>query len=284
MKDEGCRAGAPMTSRESNPHSSFILHPSSFSACRLIIDPPAPGAWNMAADQWLLHQAAASGACSLRLYHWSEPTLSLGYFQRYGDRSQDPRLSGVAVVRRISGGGAILHDRELTYCLAVPAAHPLSGRRQALYQAAHGSIVEALGELEIAASLCTERPSVGGPEPFLCFQRRSRGDVLVGQAKVAGSAQRRIQGAVMQHGSLLLARSAIVPELPGLCDLAGSPVSEERMIDHWLKKLAAALRATWRPEPLSDGERSEVASLVEAKYGSQRWTEDRRRASRGDLL
>ena len=231
----------------------------------------------MAVDEWLLHRAAADGACSLRLYRWSEPTLSLGYFQRYADRSQDPRLSGVAVVRRISGGGAILHDRELTYCLAVPAAHPLSGRREALYQAVHGTIVAALDSLGIAASLCAERSSVGGREPLLCFQRRSPGDVLIGQAKVAGSAQRRIQGAVLQHGSLLLARSALVPELPGLCDLAGSAVSEERMIDYWLKKLAAALGWDWQPAPLSDGERSEVALLVQAKHGSPRWTQDRLR-------
>lgn len=81
----------------------------------------------------------------------------------------------------------------------------------------------------------------------------------------------------MQHGSLLLARSALVPELPGLCDLAGSAVSEERMIDYWLKKLAAAPSWAWQSAPLSDGERSEIAGLVEAKYGLPRWTQDRLR-------
>lgn len=231
----------------------------------------------MAADEWLLQRAAGDGGCSLRVYRWSEPTLSLGYFQRYGDRSRDPRLSGVPVVRRISGGGAILHDRELTYCLALSAAHPLSRRTATLYRAVHASIVEALKDLGIAASLCDEGHSTAAPQPFVCFQRRWPGDVLVGRAKVAGSAQRRTGGAVMQHGSLLWARSAIMPELPGLCELGGRAIGEERMIDYWLKKLSVGLGLAWQAGPLSDGERSEVAGLVQAKYGSPRWTQGRLR-------
>jgi lipoate-protein ligase A len=264
--------------------SSFIPHPSSLSPCRLILDAPASGAWNMAVDEWLLQRAPGVGESSFRLYRWVESTLSLGYFQRYEDREQHLPSLGGPVVRRISGGGAILHDHEWTYCLVVPGSHPLSIGRQALYRAVHQSIVEALGDLGIAASLCAGTPSAGDPQPFLCFQRRVPGDVVIGDVKVAGSAQRRIRGAVLQHGSLLLARSASAPELPGLRDQGLTAADEGRMIDQWLEKLSGRLRLAWQPAPLSDGERSEIARLVEAKYGSPRWTQDRGRGRRPELL
>ena len=73
-------------------------------ACRLLIDPASGGAWQMAVDEALLETAAAGGARTLRFYHWSEPTLSLGYFQAYADRADAPRQprlpAGAAANRR----------------------------------------------------------------------------------------------------------------------------------------------------------------------------------------
>ncbi len=98
---------------------------------RLLIDPPAPGAWNMAVDEVLLDWSAQSGGYAWRFYRWDEPTLSLGYFQPYEDRQRHPPSRACPAVRRATGGGAILHDAELTYSLAVPAGSPLANRRQA---------------------------------------------------------------------------------------------------------------------------------------------------------
>src|SRR5262245_57717493 len=92
------------------------------SEIRLLSDPPAPGAWNMAVDEVLLTAAAASGQATLRFYTWNEPTLSLGYFQAAADRQQHAASLACTLVRRASGGGAILHDRELTYSVALPLA------------------------------------------------------------------------------------------------------------------------------------------------------------------
>src|SRR5690242_1143259 len=86
---------------------------------RLILDPPAPGSWNMAVDEALLETAADAGIATLRFYQWNEPTLSLGYFQAAAERNQHSMSSGCPLVRRASGGGAILHDRELTYSIAM---------------------------------------------------------------------------------------------------------------------------------------------------------------------
>ncbi len=183
-----------------------------------------------------------------------------------------------------AAAGAILHDRELTYCLTVPAAHPLARGPHALYHAVHGALVDTLREWGLAASLCGETPSGGAGQPFLCFQRKMAGDVLVGETKVAGSAQRRIEGAILQHGSLLWARSPFAPDLPGLKDLAEVAIAEAEMMHHWMNKLAAGLVWQWRADSLSDGEQSEIARLVRDKYASPQWTEGRLRGSRAELL
>ena len=273
-------------------HSALILH-----HFRLLLDPPAPGAWNMAVDEALLEAAAADGQCTLRFYQWAEPTLSLGYFQTYADRDCH------AASRQCAGGASGKRRRghparfRVTYSLAVPDRHPLAIDRLRTYQVVHNALIEVLSQWGIEASLFVvdakkltggddvgRRPSrssspghrPGGPDqsyppigltgqefseplarwadntgstapitpgrcpglgepssfgavrqPFLCFQRRAPGDVLVAGEKVAGSAQRRCRGAVLQHGSVLLARSPAAPELLGLKELAAKTIPVE---------------------------------------------------------
>src|SRR5262245_35643732 len=120
---------------------------------RLLIDPPASGAWNMAVDEVLLETAAIAGRATLRFYAWQEPTLSLGYFQSVADRHQHPASCDCPIVRRPSGGGAILHDRELTYSIALPQSQAQSKAAHDLYAVFHQSLIATLGELGIAAEL-----------------------------------------------------------------------------------------------------------------------------------
>lgn len=248
------------------------------TSCRLLIDAPASGPWNMAVDETLLEWSEQSGGCCWRFYRWQPPTLSLGYFQTYPSRLEHAASLGCPAVRRPSGGGAILHDRELTYGLVVPRRHPLGAQRHRLYETVHNSLIEVLAAAGIRAALC-QGPDRRGrvPEPFLCFQRRAAGDVLVGPVKIAGSAQRRSRGAILQHGSVLLARSAAAPELAGLADVAGTPIQQEQLAGDWLDRLAERLALTWHREPLSDGERERAADLVRTKYGSDRWNRHRGR-------
>ena len=116
-----------------------------------------PGAWNMAVDEMLLERAQDQAVACLRFYGWSEPTLSLGYFQTYADRQEHPPSLPCAAVRRLTGGGAILHDAELTYSIVLPGSHPLAAHRDELYQAVHGCLIEALGRLGITARLSGDR-------------------------------------------------------------------------------------------------------------------------------
>jgi lipoate-protein ligase A len=243
---------------------------------RLLIDPPSAGAWNMAVDEVLLEWSAAGGGCCWRFYRWSEPTLSLGYFQPYDDRLQHAPSRNCPAVRRLTGGGAIVHDAELTYSLVVPGGHPLAVRRNLLYETVHASLIEVLADLGISATLY-EQPDHRSRrrQPLLCFQRRAPGDVLVGPTKIAGSAQRRRRGAVLQHGSVLLGRSDAAPELAALEDLARERIADGQLADAWLEKLSRRLSVGWRRKPLSRQQRRRAAALAEHRYASARWVVNR---------
>jgi lipoate-protein ligase A len=179
-------------------------------------------------------------------------------------------------VRRSSGGGAILHDRELTYSLAVPRSY--SGARHAddLYRAIHGSLIEALADLGVNAALFENASGTSAKlpaEPFLCFKRRSPGDVLIRNTKIAGSAQRRRRGAVLEHGSLLLAKSNFAPELMGLAELTGEPGLGAKLPAVWLKRLEHRLEVTFTeqlppPEIVANARR-----IAAEKFATTAWTQ-----------
>jgi len=244
----------------------------------------------MAVDEALLEAAATEGRPTLRFYRWEEPTLSLGYFQEYEDRRLHRPSAGCPTVRRASGGGAIVHDRELTYSLALPDRHPLAADRLRTYRIIHESLIETLATWGIQATLYTcmmaaedragadlHANTKSDRQPFLCFQRRALGDVLTGGVKVAGSAQRRRRGAVLQHGSVLLARSDSAPEIDGLKERTGRSIAADNLIQAWLERLTKALGVEWLNATLSGGERHRAAALVSEKYASAAWTKNRGR-------
>jgi lipoate-protein ligase A len=233
----------------------------------------------MAVDEMLLERAQEQATACLRFYGWSEATLSLGYFQTYADRQEHPSSRPCVAVRRLTGGGAIVHDAELTYSVTLPHTHPLAAHRDELYEVVHGCLIEALERLGITARLCTAADKVeAAGEPFLCFQRRSLGDVLIGQSKICGSAQRRRNGAVLQHGSLLWRASPAAPELPGVLDIA-HPVESgtDAVADLWLGGLGHRLGLTWQGDDLEETEVREAQALVESRYGWENWIKNRGR-------
>ncbi len=184
----------------------------------LIDDEPQSGAWNMAVDETLLETAIERDLATLRFYRWCEPTASLGYFQREADFLAETRFANLPAVRRLSGGGTLIHDRELTYSLTLPASQRLIERPMELYDLVHDAFIAVANRRGIAIrqrGATVHRTE----EPLLCFAREDEHDlVLLGQ-KVLGSAQRRRRGAILQHGGLVLKASFVTPELPGIGDL-----------------------------------------------------------------
>lgn len=231
---------------------------------RVIVDSqPASGAWNMAVDEVLLESALRHGICTLRWYRWREPTLSLGYFQSPDDPLIDDRFCALPVVRRPSGGGAILHDRELTYSCAIGVQHPLAAEPASLYKTIHAAIVAELARVGVAVAP-RGIADKGLDANFLCFSRGDANDLVIAGHKVLGSAQRRRRGAVLQHGSLLLERSPVAPEYPGIADLCGVAASAIE-VSRLVEVTAAVLGQAARPGVLTNTEIDRVTQLVRQK-------------------
>jgi len=243
--------------------------------CRVLPFALADGPGNMAIDEWMLRSVAADPSTGyLRTYGWSEPTLSLGYFQDFAAVKADPRWRNVPIVRRSTGGGAIWHHHDLTYAIALPTHHPLARRVADLYQAVHECLI---GLLVTRGFQATRRGGDGAERspqrPLLCFLDRDPNDVVIGQAKLIGSAQRRRAGSLLQQGSLLLAASRKTPELPGLAELNAAPgPSAEDLSFEFETRLLEFLALN--PHLHAAPDASELASL-DAFYRNPQWTRRR---------
>ena len=157
----------------------------------------------MALDEALMSRARSTGEWVLRVYAWSAPTLSLGRHQRAAAAYDAAALgrAGVGVVRRPTGGRAILHDREVTYSVTAPATG--TGQLRESYDRINRLLVDGLrtlgADVEIAK---TTRGS--GLDFSPCFERPAPGELVAGGRKLAGSAQWRDNGVLLQHGSILV--------------------------------------------------------------------------------
>ncbi len=248
--------------------------------CRTIPHQSGDGPGQMALDEFLLSQAALETATpALRTYEWHLPTLSLGYFQGSRQVLDDPRWRDFEfpLVRRATGGGAIWHDREITYALALPRSHSLARHATDLYKAVHSAIAEELRTLGLPAERRGEATARQTPErPFLCFLDRDAEDIVVGTHKILGSAQRRRAGALLQHGSLLLKRSARTPELPGIADLGeGLADIPADWSSRLTKAIAQALSLDLQTLDIGPEERLQVEQLAANIYRNPDWTHRR---------
>lgn len=248
----------------------------------------------MAIDAAILQCARPDSGPTLRLYRWAPATLSLGYFQQFTSRLTHPASLGLPVVRRASGGGAIVHDRELTYSLTIPDDASV-GASCEIYRQVHdafrrvmsdwGVRLDRFGDLGPPARSvrCDLEPSgpgkSSGPgkpsladEPFLCFQRRSDEDLVLAGYKVLGSAQRRGRFALLQHGSLLTSASPAAPELPGIANLVGRNLEPAELIGPIVEELGHSLGVQWAAGELSPEETETVVTIEHEKFGARCWT------------
>ncbi len=237
-------------------------------SCRLLPTETADGPHNMAADETLL-ESAILGSASLRFYGWSGATLSLGYFQPHAVRERNPNLVKLPFIRRPTGGDAIVHHLELTYAIALPASPAWQSGEPWLLRM-HRVIVAALAKFGVAASLhegCTSAP----PGGLLCFNEPTCGDVMLAGAKVVGSAQRRRRGALLQHGSILLAASPFAPQLPGIREATGRDLAASSVEQAVLAELATQQRWTMVPEDWTYGETRRIHELIQTRYTQDVW-------------
>jgi lipoyl(octanoyl) transferase len=171
---------------------------------RTLVTPPLSGPANMALDHALMERARRSGERVLRVYSWSQPTLSLGRHQIARNRI-DPRALeelGVALVRRPTGGRALLHHREVTYSVTTALARDDSVRDW--YASINVILLGALRSLGVDAQAAASSGRTPLPATASCFAQPDEGEITVGGRKLVGSALLRQQDALLQHGSILL--------------------------------------------------------------------------------
>ena len=183
----------------------------SFSEWRLIISEALPGAVNMAFDEVLFDAVSREESPPvLRFYQWEKPTVSIGYGQDV-DASLNLdfcRQRGLPIVRRITGGRAVIHDCELTYAVISPEKNALfPGNIQGNYAIVSGCLKEAIEEFGIAVEMAPGRRgrASSGMRDFrynACFNSPSIHELVVDGRKITGSAQMRRQGFFLQHGSI----------------------------------------------------------------------------------
>ncbi|MBI5665186.1 MAG: lipoate--protein ligase family protein, partial [Nitrospirae bacterium] len=171
---------------------------------RLINQGPASAYFNMALDEAISEGVRQKfSPPTLRLYHWDRPSLSIGCFQKVSDidaRYCDKK--GYPVVRRQTGGRAVLHDSELTYSFSASTVTPMfNGSLRENYAVISRALVLALSLKGIEAEASFNRKRSGSHKGPSCFRTLSYGEITVEGKKVIGSAQKRYQDGFLQHGS-----------------------------------------------------------------------------------
>jgi lipoate-protein ligase A len=222
----------------------------------------APG-WNMAMDEALL--LLGSSVPVLRIYTWSPDTLSLGYFQRlvdvpaalaYVEGSAPSEQVPSALVRRLTGGGAIHHTGELTFSITAPADHAIyKGPLEPSYTRVHDAIAMALREAGIEASARGKAKLASDvPETGMCFHKSAAVDLTWGARKGVGSAQRRKGGRVLHHGSIKLTPTALESGVATV-EEAGQPITAQAFAPLLINAFSSAFDAQFEAGIPTEAER-----------------------------
>ena len=238
---------------------------------RLLSDAASSGPWNMGVDEALLATAAAGGPPSLRLYGWDGPWLSLGYAQRLGKaREESCRRAGVGIVKRATGGRAVLHGADLTYAVAAPEAL-LPQSLEASYACIALGLQRALGAIGVTVESARRPTANGTAAGFDCFAEPVQHELCARGRKLVGSAQRRAHGAVLQHGSIRLAPDpAPAASAAGVEAAAATSLLElgcEASLDAVREALANALSAVLEAE-LEEGRLSPAELAFARRKGA----------------
>jgi lipoate-protein ligase A len=252
----------------------------------------------MAVDEALL-ESVAEAPPTLRIFSWSEPCLSIGCIQSISDVDVDAcQRAGLPIIRRASGGTAVLHERTIAFSLAVPTGHPLAiSDIVESYRQLGPPVQLALRRLGVAADLVRVEDSHRGPPRGLgsaaCFAALAPYELVVGSRKLVGNSQLRRRGAILHHAILLLdfepGRFAgflktgsldEVRRLTALLDtrigslggVLGRPVGEAEVADALRAAFADAFGVTLVPGDLTEPEEQRARSLAREKYRNPAWT------------
>lgn len=256
--------------------------------------------YNMAMDEALLNFVSRGEIDPvIRFYTWDPPTLSVGYFQRLEKEIDIDKVKekGYGLVRRPTGGRGVLHDKELTYAVIVPEDHPDMPRTVTeAYKIISQGLLEGFRSLGFDAHFSVprseeERAKLRQPRSAVCFDAPSWYELVVEGRKIAGSAQVRQKGVILQHGSLLQdvdiddlfdmfkfknsrlkdkMKKAFLDKAVAMNDISDEHITLEQMEDAFATGFKKGLNIDFKPLQLTDAQEQEVQEIAE-KYKSDDW-------------
>lgn len=269
--------------------ATVSLHPTSAASnslwsgtVRVLRSGARDAATNMALDEAMLLTAADTGNTLIRLYQWERASVSFGRNQRCNGIYSSERCEalGVPAVRRLTGGRALVHAREVTYAVAAPTS--VAATLRGGYEAINDVLLAALHSLGIAAQRAAPTRRLAAPGLAPCFEAPAAGELVVDGRKIVGSAQHRDATAFLQHGSILLADDQPIlnelamvslPEVPSPATLwsVRPDVSAEQLMD----ALTASVRAAADGDIVVTSDTDLLSHRVEGlatRYRDPLWT------------
>ncbi|MCD8915043.1 lipoate--protein ligase family protein [Staphylococcus simulans] len=257
--------------------------------------------YNMAMDEALLNFVSRGEIDPvIRFYTWDPATLSIGYFQRLKKEIDIEKVKekGYGLVRRQTGGRGVLHDKELTYSVIVPESHPnMPNTVTEAYRVISQGLLEGFKLLGFDAYFAVprskeEREKLKQPRSSVCFDAPSWYELVVEGRKIAGSAQTRQKGVILQHGSILKdididdlfdmfifkndrlkdkMKQAFIDKAVAINDISDKTVTLEEMETAFEKGFQKGLNINFKPLELNEKQKQEINELAE-KYKSEEWT------------
>ena len=258
-------------------------------------------AYNMALDECLLNwQSTGAMPATIRFYEWEVPTLSIGYFQRVEKEidMEEVKKRGFGFVRRQTGGRSVLHDRELTYSVIVSENHPKMPKTVTeAYRVISQGLLEGFRALGLDAYFAVpkteqEREDLKNPRSAVCFDAPSWYEIVVEGRKIAGSAQTRQKGVILQHGSIpleidldtlydlfLFPNERLKERMKSMFSSKAVAINELTDRTFTIEQLTEAFRVGFEkgmeielvPYELTEEQREEVERLAKEKYESDEW-------------
>ncbi|HDA7201684.1 TPA: lipoate--protein ligase family protein [Staphylococcus aureus] len=256
--------------------------------------------YNMAMDEALLNFVSRGEIDPvIRFYTWNPATLSIGYFQRLQKEIDIDKVKekGFGLVRRQTGGRGVLHDKELTYSVIVPESHPnMPSTVTEAYRVISQGLLEGFKNLGFDTYFAVpktpeERQKLKKPRSSVCFDAPSWYELVVEGRKIAGSAQTRQKGVILQHGSILQdididelfdmfiyknerlklkMKEAFVEKAVAINDISDEHITISQMEEAFEKGFKKGLNIELKPLELTEVQLAEVEELTE-KYRSDEW-------------
>ncbi|MFC2947505.1 lipoate--protein ligase family protein [Virgibacillus sediminis] len=252
-------------------------------------------ATNMALDESLLNwHSKGMIPPTLRFYGWSKPTLSIGRFQKLKSINMEAlKRHDCELVRRLTGGSAVLHDNELTYSLVINEQDPsIPASVQEAYHILSKGVLSGYRNIGIDADYALPERKRERERTSICFEKPAFYEMVVDGRKISGNAQTRKNGVVLQHGSIPISmdtemlfdlfrfssekhrvrkRESFAEKAADIAQLTGKELSYKDMTEAFKKGFEDGLDINLHPMALSDAQWNEVYQLAETKYSSETW-------------